>query len=63
MLAPAEPLLLGRGDEFAVDHERGGRVVIDRVDPENAHARAFSFERSRVGSRPLLVQRRAGSAG
>ena len=37
VLAAAEALLLGRGDDPPVDDERGGRVVEDRVDPEDVH--------------------------
>jgi hypothetical protein len=37
MLAPGEPLLLGRGHHLAVDHQGGGRVVEHRVHAEDTH--------------------------
>lgn len=37
VLAPAEPLLLGGCDDPAVDHERGGRVVEERVHSQYTH--------------------------
>src|SRR5262249_46655259 len=43
-----EPLLLGGGDERAVDDQRGGGPVIHRVDSENVHR-----PKTRLSSRPL----------
>ncbi len=37
VLAPAEPLLLGRRDRDAVHHQRGRGVVEQRVDTQNPH--------------------------
>ena len=37
VLAPAEPLLLGGRDHPAVDDQRRGRVVEQRIDAEYAH--------------------------
>ncbi|GAB7044177.1 hypothetical protein JCM9533A_80280 [Catenuloplanes niger JCM 9533] len=37
MLAPAEPLLLGGGDHTAVDDQRGGRIMEDRIDSQDSH--------------------------
>src|SRR5215472_9670597 len=37
VLDAVEPLLLGGGDERAVDDQRGGGLVIHRVDSENVH--------------------------
>jgi len=39
VLAAAEPLLLGRGDDPPVHDQRGRRIVEDRVDPEETHRR------------------------
>ena len=38
MLDATEALLLGRGDENAVAHERGRRVAVEGVETENNHA-------------------------
>ena len=35
MLDPGEPLLLGRGDDPAVDHQSGGAVVIESGNPQD----------------------------
>ena len=37
VLDAVEPFLLGGGDERAVDQQRGGGFVIDRVDSQNVH--------------------------
>ena len=37
VLAPAEALLLGGGNDLAVHHQGGGRVVEQGVDAENTH--------------------------
>ena len=37
VLAAGEPLLLGRGHDLAVDHQRGRRVVEHRVHTEHTH--------------------------
>jgi hypothetical protein len=37
VLDAVEPFLLGGGDERAVDDQRGGGLVIHRVDSENVH--------------------------
>ena len=39
VLDAIEPFLLDRGDELAVDEQRGGRFVIYRVDSKNVHWR------------------------
>jgi hypothetical protein len=38
VLAPAEPLLVGGGDDLTVYDDCGCRVMDDGLDPENAHA-------------------------
>jgi hypothetical protein len=35
VLAAAESLLFGRGQYLTINHERGGAVMENRVDPEN----------------------------
>src|SRR5207244_2421181 len=43
LLLAIQPLFLDGGDELPVDHERGRRVVSERVDPEDLHGyRRFS---------------------
>jgi hypothetical protein len=37
VLAPGEPLLLGRGDDLPVDHQRRRRIVEHSVDAEYSH--------------------------
>jgi hypothetical protein len=37
VLAPGEALLLGRGDDLAVDHQGCSGIVEDGVDSEHAH--------------------------
>ncbi len=52
VLLASEALLLGRGHELAVDDERGGRVVVERADPEDLHRLAAASARARsCGSR------------
>jgi hypothetical protein len=42
---PAEALLLGRGDDLAIDDQRGGRVVIEGRDAEDGgHATVLREE-------------------
>ena len=61
VLDAVEPLLLGGGDERAVDDQRGGGLVIHRVDSENVHrpkTRDMRFLRASdrriaLSSRPL----------
>jgi hypothetical protein len=40
VLFPAEPFFLGRGDDRSVCDKRGGAVVVQRRDAENAHRRS-----------------------
>ena len=37
MLDAIEPLFLDGGDKFAIDEQRGGRLVVHRVDSKNVH--------------------------
>ena len=54
VLDPREALLLDRGDQLAVDDERGGGVVVVGGDAEDAGHRGHSRE---AGSRPRRIGR------
>jgi hypothetical protein len=44
VLAAREALLLSRGDGDAVDDQRGGRIVEDRIESEDLHAQTLLRE-------------------
>jgi hypothetical protein len=50
VLDPRQPLLLDRGDDLAVDHERRGGVVVVRGDAEDAgHITYLLCQPGRIG--------------
>ena len=50
VLDPVEPLLLGRGHQFPVDHERRGCVAVVGVQPED---RRHAADASDASTRPV----------